>query len=208
MKINPTFILPQALLLDMDDTLTEPMLDYAAIRADIGIGNEPILEAISRMEARRLTEARAILERHELTAAHGSTLSRGCRELLAWLSERELKTALVTRNSRQCVDIVLDRHGLQFDAVVSRDDAPHKPDPAALHLACRTLNVASENVWMVGDSRFDIEAGLAAGIPTVWLSLGRQRPFAAEPWRVVNDLIELREMLEKCAANPPLNSDS
>jgi phosphoglycolate phosphatase-like HAD superfamily hydrolase len=99
------------------------------------------------------------------------------------------------------VEIVLDRHGLRFDAVVSRDDAPHKPDPAAIFLACRTMNVPAANVWMVGDSRFDIEAGLAAGVPTVWLSLGRQRPFAAQPWHEVNDLIELREMLERCVAD-------
>ena len=53
---------------------------------------------------------------------------------------------------------------------------------------------------MVGDGRYDVEAGLAAGIRTVWVSLGRSpRPFAAEPWRTVADLPELTDLLRGCA---------
>jgi len=43
-----------------------------------------------------------------------------------------------------------------------------------------------------------VEAGLAAGIATVWVSHGRIKPFAAEPWRVVQDLQELTAVLEGC----------
>jgi FMN phosphatase YigB (HAD superfamily) len=51
---------------------------------------------------------------------------------------------------------------------------------------------------MIGDGQFDVEAGLAAGMKTVWLSHGRTRPFAAEPWRTVRDLHELATMLRAC----------
>lgn len=198
MKVSSWGNLPRALLLDMDGTLTEPMLDFAAIRAEMGIGNEPILEAMARMEESRLSAAQAVLHRHETAAAEGSTLSRGCRELLDWLSRAGLRTALITRNSRHCAQLVLRRHNLSLGALISRDDGPFKPDPAAVFLACNKIGVAPQDAWIVGDGSHDIEAGLAAGIRTVWVSLGRQRHFAAAPWQVVNDLLELTDLLGQC----------
>jgi FMN phosphatase YigB (HAD superfamily) len=50
---------------------------------------------------------------------------------------------------------------------------------------------------MIGDGRYDIEAGIAAGVRTVWISHGRERFFEAEPWRNVRDLMELRALLEQ-----------
>ena len=66
-----------------------------------------------------------------------------------------------------------------------------KPDPAPLLLACERLYAPAEQAWMIGDGRYDVEAGLSAGMKTVWLSHGRDRDFPAEPWRVVRDLPEL-----------------
>ena len=73
-----------------------------------------------------------------------------------------------------------------------------KPSPQPLLHACTSLGVAPADTWMVGDGRFDIEAGLAAGAKTVWVSLGRPKPFAAEPWRTVRDLPELTQLLKDC----------
>jgi FMN phosphatase YigB (HAD superfamily) len=52
--------------------------------------------------------------------------------------------------------------------------------------------------WMIGDGAYDVEAGLAAGASTVWISHGRPKEFAAEPWRTVRDLVELTRMLREC----------
>ncbi len=82
--------------------------------------------------------------------------------------------------------------------LITRDDAPPKPDPAPLHLACQRLGVDARHAWMIGDGIHDIEAGLAAGIRTVWLSHRRARAFAATPWREVADLFELAALLEAC----------
>ena len=51
---------------------------------------------------------------------------------------------------------------------------------------------------MVGDGQYDVEAGLAAGVPTVWISHGQEKNFAAEPWRAVADLTELTALLRQC----------
>src|SRR5207237_7183399 len=132
------------------------------------------------------------LLRHEEEAAARSTLNPGCREVLTWAADHGLETALITRNSLQSVRTVLERHGLKIDTLVTRGDGRPKPDPHPLLLAGYKLNVAASAAWMVGDGQYDVEAGAAACVRTVWLSHGRPRPCAAEPWREVRDLAELR----------------
>jgi FMN phosphatase YigB (HAD superfamily) len=47
---------------------------------------------------------------------------------------------------------------------------------------------------------FDVRAGRAAGIKTVWISHRQPRDFAEEPWRTVNDLGELLTLLCGCVS--------
>src|SRR4051812_24548536 len=189
--------LPRAVLFDMDGTLTRPMLDFPRIKAEMGIGQRPILEALAEMDAETRRAAEAVLLSHEQEAAAGSSLNEGCELVLDWLRERRIGTALITRNSRTSVVTVLARHGLAVDVTVAREDAAPKPDPGPLWLACERLGVSADDAWMVGDGQYDVEAGNAAGIGTVWVSHGRRRQFAAEPWRVVNDLCELQLLLSQ-----------
>jgi len=185
------------LLFDMDGTLTEPMLDFPAIKAEMGIGDAPILETMAIMDADRRAACEEILFRHELAAARNSTLNAGCSDLLAWINQQRLPTALITRNSLLNVKIVLEKHGLRFDTLLCRDDAAPKPDPRPIHLACDRLGVQPADAWMIGDGRYDIEAGVAAGVRTVWISHGKRRWFEASPWRSVRDLLELRSLLNQ-----------
>lgn len=188
--------LPRALLFDMDGTLTRPMLDFPRIKSEMGIGDQPILEALANMEGRRRAEAEAVLLRHEEHAAEHSALNDGCLELLHWARESGIRSALVTRNSRLSMETVLAKHRLSLEVLVTREDPPPKPNPHPLYLACKRLGVLTSDAWMIGDGWHDIEAGRAAGINTVWLSHGRERPFEAEPWREVRDLPELLRLLQ------------
>jgi HAD superfamily hydrolase (TIGR01549 family) len=181
----------------MDGTLTVPMLDFPRIKADMGIGERPILEALAEMTHARRKIAEAILHRHEEHAAANSTLNPGCEELLEWLANREIKTALITRNSRASTQTVIERHALKIDILITREDAPHKPDPAPLLLACDKLAVQRNQVWMVGDGQYDIEAGIAAGIRTIWISHGRQREYGAVADVTVPGLPEFLGLLKR-----------
>ena len=181
----------------MDGTLTAPMLDFPLIKAEMGIRDRPILEALAGMDVAARREAEAVLLRHEERAARESSLNVGCHDLLRRVRARGIRTALITRNSRSSVDTVLARHGLAIDVLVSREDAAPKPDPQPLRLACRKLGVEESDAWMVGDAQYDVEAGLAAGIRTVWVSHGRERPFRATPWEIVGDLCELVNLLRR-----------
>jgi HAD superfamily hydrolase (TIGR01509 family) len=193
-------LLPIAVLFDMDGTLTEPMLDFAKIKAEMGIGDRPILETLAELTGPQRAHAEAVLLRHEEHAAEHSTLNPGCRELLRWLHERGIRTALITRNSRLSMETVLRRHGLEPEVMVTREEPPFKPHPQPLWLACEKLGVAAGDAWMVGDGWYDVQAGVAAGIRTVWLSHGKPRPFEHRPWREVRDLPELHRMLREAEA--------
>ncbi|MCC7168709.1 MAG: HAD family hydrolase, partial [Rhodospirillales bacterium] len=89
-------------------------------------------------------------------------------------------------------------HNLRFALLVTRELGAFKPSPEPLLHACRTLDVAPTDTWMVGDGQFDVEAGLAAGAHTIWLSHGRAKRFPAEPHRMVADLHELTRLLQDC----------
>jgi HAD superfamily hydrolase (TIGR01509 family) len=187
--------LPLALLFDMDGTLTRPYFDYPAIRAEIGVVEGGLLEYIATLPDEKRAAAEAILHGHEARAAMEATLNPGCNELLDWIEERKIPTALITRNTRKSVACVMDRHQLRFDCLVTREDGKFKPDPAPLLLACEKLRVAPADAWMIGDASYDCMAGLAAGVRTVWLSHGNARDFDAQPWKTVRDLPELLEFL-------------
>lgn len=196
---------PRALLFDMDGTLTRPLLDFDAIRRDLRVEG-PILEALRKLEGDRLREAHTILDAHERTAAERSELNDGCVELLSWLRRHEHRTGLITRNSRSSTNIILDKHALRFDLVLTREDEPPKPDPQSLRHAMRTLACCERETWMIGDGSHDIEAAVAAGVHSVWLSHGNERSFSAEPDVTIATLEELLPMLQKLD-HLPLDSE-
>ena len=64
----------------------------------------------------------------------------------------------------------LSRLELECDMLLTRDDGPIKPDPWPVLAICRRWEASAEQVAMIGDFRFDIESGRAAGTRTVLLA--------------------------------------
>jgi len=162
-----------AVIFDMDGTLTRPYLDFPVIRAAIGIA-EPLLENMLALplgpERERAFE---ILDRFEVEAAEASELNDGARDVLEFLTSRRIPSALVTRNSRRSTERILSKHALSFRVVVTREDAPAKPRPEPLWLICEKLGVRPAQALMVGDFKFDIVAGRNAGTRTALLTNGK-----------------------------------
>jgi HAD superfamily hydrolase (TIGR01549 family) len=158
---------PRAVIFDLDGTLTEPLLDFPAMRREIGIApGLPILEALETMDAGGRARAEAILRRHELDAIAGATLADGCRELLGLLAERGIPHAILTRSVRDAVDAFSRRFGFRFPAVYTREDGPPKPSPHGARMLCRSLGVLPADTLAVGDYKYDVFAGRDAGCRT------------------------------------------
>jgi HAD superfamily hydrolase (TIGR01509 family) len=184
------------ILFDMDGVVVEQRLDFLAIKQEIfGTSHGFILERIAELSPRERTRAESILERHEATAAASAAPMDGIVPFLAWMESRGLRRGLVTRNSRKSVDRVLTRLGLRFDAVVTREDAPPKPAPEPVWLACRRMGLPPSAVLFVGDFEFDMLAGRRAGVRTVLLRNPAQAASDHADYSV-NSLAELRGLLE------------
>ncbi len=155
----------RGIIFDMDGTLVDSGLDFAAIRHDIGLPDgQPILEGIEAIPAGPAYErAMEILRQHEHNGAAQATPFPGVTELLARLDRLEILTGVLTRNSRYATEMTFARLGWTFAAVVTREDAPAKPDPTGVLAICGEWNVSPADVLFVGDYLFDLQAGHNAG---------------------------------------------
>jgi len=187
-------------IFDMDGTLLEPAFDFDAIRREIGLPpGAAIIEAMERFSESERARANWILERHEAEAARRSRLMPGAGELLDWLGARGVRTAVLTRNSRRSVDHACRRHGLAFDAVVTREDHLPKPSPVGIRRLMQTLGAEPDETVMVGDYSFDVEAGAAARCRTIALVSDPRPAWASEATWIAADLAEVRRILQAAA---------
>lgn len=186
----------RGVLFDMDGVVVHQRLDFLAIKLEMfGDADGFILERMEKLPAAEKRRAEAILERHETAAAMAAEPMDGIEPFLAWMETRHLRRGLVTRNSRKSVEVVLGRLGLRFDAVVTREDAPPKPAPDPVWLACRRMDVEPSDVLFVGDYEFDMLSGRRAGARTVLLRNAKMAESAHADCCVAS-LAELRERME------------
>jgi HAD superfamily hydrolase (TIGR01509 family) len=165
----------RGVLFDMDGVVVTQRLDFPAIKREIfGSPDGLILERMAELSAVERERAEIILERHERAAALAAEPMEGLFPLLEWMQAMRLRRGLVTRNSRQSVALVLERLGLRFEAVITREDAPPKPAPDPVWLACRGMGVSPAETVFVGDFELDMLAGKRAGVRTVLLRSGAQ----------------------------------
>ncbi|BCJ44683.1 hypothetical protein GCM10010168_14960 [Actinoplanes ianthinogenes] len=82
----------------------------------------------------------------------------------------------------------LDRHVDGW--VISEGVGCKKPDPEIFHAAAATAGVPLSAAWMIGDSAHaDVGGAHALGLPTVWISAGREWTEAAyRPTHVVTEV--------------------
>jgi len=187
---------PRAVIFDLDGTLTEPVLDFDAIRAEIGLPERmPILEQLETLTAAGRARAEEIMLRHERAAIAQATLADGCADLLGHLRGQEIPMAILTRNVREVVETFARMFTFEFHAVYTREDGPPKPSPAGALALCRAMGVDPAHTLAVGDYKYDVIAGRDAGCRTALVSrdaLGAEELVAwGSPDLVVTSLREL-----------------
>jgi phosphoglycolate phosphatase len=131
-------------------------------------------------------------ESHEMSRVYP-----GVKETLDWLREQNVELALVTNKPERFVAPLLDQKKLggYFRWIIGGDTLPQqKPDPAGLLYVMQLARVEPECALFVGDSRNDVHAAKAAGVPCVALTYGYNhgRPIAEEqPDHVLDSLTGL-----------------
>lgn len=161
----------RGVIFDLDGTLVDSCLDFDGMRREMCLHEDaPILEALAGLAAPDAARCFEVLTRHEMIGAHKATILPGVRETCQRLNSRGVRQAVATRNSRQVTQATLQKLDLDFDPVITRDDGPVKPDPWPVIHVCSVWGLRPAEVVMIGDYRFDIESGRAAGARTVLLT--------------------------------------
>ena len=187
-------------IFDMDGTLTVAVHDFDAMRAELGLRpKEPILEQIAGHPTER---ARALLDRLEaieLELARRARAADGAHALLERLCARGARLGILTRNSFANARETLRACGLErffaSECVLGREHAAPKPDPAGIHRLLAHWRAEPHQAVMVGDYRYDLLAGRAAGTATVYVDLSRGFPFREHADVAVHSLDALAELL-------------
>lgn len=187
-----------AVIFDMDGTLISQELDFAAMRAELGIApGDGIIEAVEAMPAAQRRRANERILARELAAARRAELDPNAAAVVSAIRRAGLRTALLTRNAEQAMRTVLERYpALQFDLAWSRLHGRIKPEPDGVLAACAELDAEPERTVCVGDFLYDVVAANAAGAVSVLLSAGRDVDFAHEADYVIAHLTDLLDILE------------
>jgi phosphoglycolate phosphatase len=186
----------RAVLFDLDGTLADTAPDLAAaanqMRIARGLAPAPIerLRPVASSGARGLLGAafgigpddsefpamrEEFLSNYEANLRVETVLFPGIGALLDDLDERNVRWGIVTNKVARFTDPLVALLGLDKRAtcVVSGDTTPYsKPHPAPLLHAAAALGIDAPHVVYVGDDLRDIQAGHAAGMPTIAAAYG------------------------------------
>ncbi|HEL2959000.1 TPA: HAD family hydrolase [Stenotrophomonas maltophilia] len=157
---------------DMDGTLTVAMHDFARIKRELAIpAQDDILTHLAALPAAEASAKHAWLLAHERELAAASVPAIGAVALVRALQGAGCRLGILTRNVRSLAQVTLQAIGLgdvfAEEDIIGRDEAEPKPSPDGLQYFLRRWQVDPAQVVMVGDYRFDLECGRAAGTRTL-----------------------------------------
>ena len=126
----------------------------------------------------------------------------GMAALIARLHAAGWLLGVATGKSDRGLARTLAAHGLEgrFVTLQTADRHPSKPDPAMLEAALNEAGVAAAEAVMIGDTRFDVEMAVAAGVRAIGVGWGYHPPeelHAAGAELVVEDCDALFAVLEQ-----------
>lgn len=211
---------PKAVVFDLDGTLVDSAADIArAINAGFEIVGIPPFTAddvhglvgggaavtiqraaheagITLSDAQRATVMQRFFAKYAEVSAEGNGLYPGARELLVELRKSGVKTALCTNKAEPIAQIAVKALGIAdlLDVVVgARDDRPRKPSADMIHACIDPVGVSVRDAVMIGDSKADVGAARAAGVPVILTSFGYSTIPIAElaPDAIVDHLNEV-----------------
>ena len=184
------------ILFDFDGTLADTAPDLAAAankqRTDRGMAPLPYeqLRPMASQGARGLLRVALdmttehpeypaarikFLSDYEAAMTVHTTLFDGVPALLDQITDAGMRWGIVTNKMTLLAAPLVDYLGLspRCTVLVCGDTTAHsKPHPEPLLYAARTAGVAPDECIYVGDDLRDIQAGRAAGMPTVAVSYG------------------------------------
>ena len=137
---------------------------------------------------------------HWFTQADDSELFPGARETLLLLREAGFELAIATGKGRTGLERVLKHTELESMFSVTRcsDETRSKPHPQMLEEILQETGIEAANTLMVGDTEYDMNMAIQAGVHPVAVSYGvheRGRLMAHQPLACLDTISELVDWL-------------
>ena len=151
------------------------------IRVEIGKGGDKLVPSIlgETAEEREGETLRELQTEEFLAIARTRKLPPfpGARELVAELRRRGVRTAIATSSGNEHLEALGRSSGLDLedltDILVNADDIEEsKPAPDLIVAAVKKLGVPAAECLMVGDTPWDAQASLAAGVACIGVRSG------------------------------------
>lgn len=188
--------------------LTPPPL--AAVRQVVGLS---LSESVQRL-APSLPEARvaAVVAAYRQAFAHlyaddpaRDPLYPGAREAISALDDAGRLMGIATGKSRGGVSVLLDGHELlhRFVTLQTPDTNPGKPHPGMIDSALAETGVERTHTLFVGDSVYDMQMAVNAGVVGIGVDWGYHAPAElkqAGAAHVLSRFDDLADLVHKFAA--------
>ncbi|CCQ10551.1 putative hydrolase/phosphatase protein [Pseudoalteromonas luteoviolacea B = ATCC 29581] len=187
----------RGVIFDLDGTLMTSALDFSAIRSAIGCpAHWDILQYIESIpcEVTQQQKRQQVIQ-FELDDANESEVIDGVLSTLSLFNEQRIPMAIVTRNCRLASNIKINRGSLPIDLVLSREDAPAKPDPSALLIVAQQWQLAPHQCLYVGDYLYDLQAAKNANMASCLFAPHEVPTYHAEATWLIKDFKALSQIV-------------
>jgi phosphoglycolate phosphatase len=126
----------------------------------------------------------------------------GIKEMLHLLNDKGYLLGVATGKSMRGLKHTIANNDLEdlFVTLNTADCGAGKPDPAMIKAAMRDTGVRPENLYMIGDTTFDMEMAQNAGVKSVGVSWGYHEVSELNAFGatyIIDHISELLEILEK-----------
>jgi HAD superfamily hydrolase (TIGR01509 family) len=151
---------------------------YDAVRRAIGMGGDKLMPIVSGIDDESPLGKQIAARRGEIFKEQFLPTIRafpGARELLQRFADAGLILAIASSAKRDELESLLDVAGLSdlISLRTSSDDAEEsKPDPDIVSAALKETGCAPDRAVMLGDTPYDVEAAVRAGIGVVGFECG------------------------------------
>lgn len=138
---------------------------------------------------------------HETWEREGLPVKKGVRELLDYLKEQKITTALASSTRLEVVTQELKHAGLYeyFQVVVGGNQLKRsKPEPDIYLMACDKLGVLPEHAYAIEDSYNGIRSAYSAGMKPIMVPdlLSATQEMREKSVVVLDDLLQVKEWLK------------
>lgn len=153
-------------------------IPFDEVRPLIGKGGDKVLPEVTGIEekseeGKRISGRKGEIFRERYLPKLKPT--PGARDLLLRLRDEGMKRVAATSANEGDVDGLLERAGITdlIESATSSGDAEaSKPDPDIVQVALDQTGFPADQVMMIGDTPYDIEAAKGTGIPIIALRCG------------------------------------